>query len=148
MTDAPTATITAAERQKIHSGVGFAISAYTLWGLYAVFFSWLAHVNALEVIAHRAFWSIPVAGAIMLALGRTADIMRVVRSPKLLAIMCLSTLMVTLSWGFFVWGVAQGRALLAPEHDDLDVTQVPGRGRKVPHRRPPRPPSEPCRGCL
>ena len=111
MSDAPTATITAAERQKIHSGVGFAISAYTLWGLYAVFFSWLAHVNALEVIAHRAFWSIPVAGAIMLALGRTADIMRVVRSPKLLAIMCLSTLMVTLSWGFFVWGVAQGRAL-------------------------------------
>jgi chloramphenicol-sensitive protein RarD len=93
------------------AGVGYAVAAYTIWGGYALFFAWLAHVNALEVIAHRAFWSIPVAGAVMLWMGRTQDLRRVMRSPKLFAIMCLSTLMVTLSWGFFVWGVAQGRAL-------------------------------------
>jgi chloramphenicol-sensitive protein RarD len=93
------------------AGVGYAVSAYTIWGGYALFFAWLAHVNALEVIAQRAFWSIPVAGAVMLWMGRTQDLRRVMRSPKLFAVMCLSTLMVTLSWGFFVWGVAQGRAL-------------------------------------
>jgi chloramphenicol-sensitive protein RarD len=93
------------------AGVGYAVAAYTIWGGYALFFAWLAHVNALEVIAHRAFWSIPVAGAVMLWLGRTQDLKRVMRSPRLLGIMCLSTFMVTVSWGFFVWGVGQGRAL-------------------------------------
>jgi len=93
------------------AGVGYAVAAYTIWGGYALFFAWLAHVNALEVIAHRAFWSIPVAGAVMLWLGRTQDLKRVMRSPRLLGIMCLSMFMVTVSWGFFVWGVGQGRAL-------------------------------------
>jgi len=93
------------------TGIAYAVSAYTIWGFYALFFYLLKHVNALEVISHRAFWSIPVAGTVMLAMGRTQDLGRVIRSPKLIAVMCLSTFMVTVSWGFFVWGVAQGRAL-------------------------------------
>ena len=93
------------------AGIMYAVAAYSIWGFYALFFYYLKHVDALEVIAHRAFWSIPVAGAVMLWLGRTQDLGRVMRSPKLLGVMCLSTFMVTVSWGFFVWGVAQGRAL-------------------------------------
>lgn len=93
------------------AGIMYAIAAYSIWGFYALFFYYLKHVNALEVIAHRAFWSIPVAGSVMLWLGRTSDLKRVLRSPRLLAIMGLSTFMVTISWGFFVWGVAEGRAL-------------------------------------
>ena len=93
------------------AGIMYAVAAYSIWGFYALFFYYLKHVDALEVIAHRAFWSIPVAGAVMLWLGRTHDLGRVMRSPKLLGVLCLSTFMVTVSWGFFVWGVGQGRAL-------------------------------------
>jgi chloramphenicol-sensitive protein RarD len=93
------------------AGIMYAVAAYSIWGFYALFFYYLKHIDALEVIAHRAFWSIPVAGAVMLWLGRTHDLGRVMRSPKLLGVLCLSTFMVTVSWGFFVWGVGQGRAL-------------------------------------
>lgn len=105
------ATTTSHAAQRDTAGISFAVAAYTLWGFYALFFYLLKHVNALEVISHRAFWSIPVAGAVLLWMGRTSDLKRVIRSPKLVAVMCLSTAMVTISWGFFVWGVAQGRAL-------------------------------------
>ena len=93
------------------SGIVFAVIAYLLWGTYAGFFALLAHVNALEVVAHRAFWSVPIAAVVMLAVGRTKDVIRVVRTPKLLGLMCMTTLLVTISWGVFVWAVAVGRAL-------------------------------------
>lgn len=93
------------------SGIICALIAYLLWGTYALFFAALAHVNALEVVAHRAFWSIPIAAVVMLVMGRTQDVLRVIQTPKLLALMCLTTLLVTISWGVFVWAVAVGRAL-------------------------------------
>lgn len=93
------------------SGIACAVIAYLLWGTYAGFFSLLAHVNALEIVAHRAFWSVPIAAVVMLVVGRTQDVVRVVRTPKLLGLMCLTTLLVTISWGVFVWAVAVGRAL-------------------------------------
>ncbi len=93
------------------NGIICALIAYLMWGTYAAFFALLAHVNALEVVAHRAFWSIPIAAAVMLAMGRTQDVLRVTKTPKLLGLMCLTTLLVTISWGVFVWAVAVGRAL-------------------------------------
>ena len=93
------------------NGIICALIAYLLWGTYAAFFALLAHVNALEVVAHRAFWSIPIAAAVMLVMGRTQDVLRVLKTPKLLGLMCLTTLLVTISWGVFVWAVAVGRAL-------------------------------------
>ncbi|MEO9877319.1 MAG: EamA family transporter RarD [Anderseniella sp.] len=93
------------------NGIICALIAYLMWGTYAAFFALLAHVNALEVVAHRAFWSIPIAAAVMLVMGRTQDVLRVVKTPKLLGLMCLTTLLVTISWGVFVWAVAVGRAL-------------------------------------
>lgn len=105
------ATSTSDEAATNRSGIICALIAYLLWGTYAAFFSLLAHVNALEVVAHRAFWSIPIAAVVMLVMGRTHDVMRVVKTPKLLALMCLTTVLVTISWGVFVWAVAVGRAL-------------------------------------
>ena len=105
------ATTTSGEAGANRKGIICALIAYLLWGTYAAFFALLAHVNALEVVAHRAFWSIPIAAAVMLAMGRTQDVLRVLKTPKLLAFMCLTTLLVTISWGVFVWAVAVGRAL-------------------------------------
>lgn len=104
-------TSTSDEAVSNRSGIIFALVAYVSWGTYAAFFALLAHVNALEVVAHRAFWSIPIAAAVMLFMGRTQDVIRVVKTPKLLALMCLTTLLVTISWGVFVWAIAVGRTL-------------------------------------
>jgi chloramphenicol-sensitive protein RarD len=91
------------------NGVAFAVLAYVIWGAFAAFFSLLSHVSALEVLAHRAFWSIPVAGAVMLILGRTDGLRRVLRQPRNLGMLTLSMSMVAISWGVFVWGIAAGR---------------------------------------
>lgn len=95
------------------TGVALGICAFSLWGFYGLFFKQLAHISAMEIVAHRGFWSIPVAGIILFAMGRTGDIARSFRNPHILKMLCISTMMVAISWGFFVWAVAQGRTLEA-----------------------------------
>lgn len=95
------------------NGVVLGICAFGLWGFYALFFKQLAHIHPLEVVAHRAFWAVPVAGAILFATGRTRDISRSFANPRLFMMLCVSTLLVSISWGFFVWAVAVERTLEA-----------------------------------
>jgi chloramphenicol-sensitive protein RarD len=95
------------------TGVLLGLCAFSLWGFYALYFKQLAHINPAEVVAHRAFWSVPFAGIILFAMGRTGDIARAFRSPRILGLLCITTLLVTINWGFFVWAVAVDRTLEA-----------------------------------
>ena len=92
-------------------GVVLAVMAYGLWAFYGLFFKQLAHIDPLEVVAQRGFWAVPVAGAILFAMGRTRDIARAFQTPRLMGMLFLSSLMVAISWGFFVWAVGAGRTL-------------------------------------
>ena len=44
----------------------------------------VAHIPSAEVVAHRIVWSVPIAGVLLLLMGRTADI-RALRTPRTLA---------------------------------------------------------------
>ncbi len=94
-------------------GVLFAALAYTIWGTTAAFFQLLGHVRAVEVIAHRALWSIPIALVVLLVLGRTGDMARAFRSPRLLAMLAVTATLVSVNWGFYVWAVTSGRGVEA-----------------------------------
>jgi chloramphenicol-sensitive protein RarD len=92
-------------------GVMLAIAAYGLWAFYGLFFKQFSAIDPLEVVAQRGFWSVPVAGVILFAMGRTGDIVRAFTTPRLMAMLFLSSLMVAISWGFFVWAIGVGRTL-------------------------------------
>lgn len=95
------------------TGILLAVMAYGLWGFYALFFKQLADVSPIEVTAHRALWAVPIAGVVLLILGRTRDIPRVLRTPRLLGLLVLTTCLVTINWGFFVWAVSVHRTVEA-----------------------------------
>ena len=65
-------------------GLGFALSAYVLLGFLPIFMKALAHISPAEVIAHRVIWSLPIAGVVLWATGRTGDLMVALRTPKML----------------------------------------------------------------
>jgi chloramphenicol-sensitive protein RarD len=92
-------------------GFFFALSAYLLWGFLPFYMKAAAHIPAAEVVAHRVVWSVPVAGAILFWLGRTADIKAAVRSPRILAMGALTAALITLNWGIYVWAIGHDRAL-------------------------------------
>jgi chloramphenicol-sensitive protein RarD len=92
-------------------GFLFALSAYTLWGVLPLFLKMVDHIPAVEVVAHRILWSVPIAGAVLLALGRTADVKAAFRSPRTLALAALTASLITVNWGIYVWAIAADRAI-------------------------------------
>ena len=92
-------------------GFVFALLAYFLWGLLPFYMKAVAHVPALEVLAHRIVWSVPVAWVVLVALGRTADLRKALRSPRMLLMALLTAAIISVNWGTYIWAIAQERTV-------------------------------------
>jgi chloramphenicol-sensitive protein RarD len=92
-------------------GFLFALSAYLLWGFLPFYMKAVAHIPAIEVVAHRAVWSLPVAGMVLVWLGRTSDIKRALRTPRTLMMGVLMAALISINWCTYVWAIAVGRTL-------------------------------------
>jgi len=73
----------------------------------------LAHIPTLEVLAHRVIWSVPIALVILAALGRTADLMVALRSPRMLGMAAITAGLISVNWGIDIWSIQTGHALEA-----------------------------------
>ena len=94
-------------------GFAFALTAYLLWGFLPLYMKSLAHIPTLEVLAHRVIWSVPIALVILAALGRTADLMAALRSPRMLGMAAITAGLISVNWGIYVWSIQTGHALEA-----------------------------------
>lgn len=92
-------------------GFAFAVSAYVLWGFLPLYLDAVAHIPVLEVLAHRIVWSVPVAGLVLVVLGRTGDIRAALAQPRMIGQAALTAAAISLNWGVYVWSIAHDRAL-------------------------------------
>ncbi|MEZ5780024.1 MAG: EamA family transporter RarD [Paracoccaceae bacterium] len=92
-------------------GFGYALAAYLLWGFLPIYMKALAHIPPVEVIVHRVIWSVPIAGAVLLATGRTADLARALRSPRMIGMASMTAALISVNWGIYVWAIGSGHAL-------------------------------------
>ncbi len=94
-------------------GFAFALSAYLMWGILPIYMKAISHIPPVEIIAHRALWSVPVAGAVLLILRRVQDIAAAFRSPRVLAMGAVTASLITVNWGTYVWAIANERTVEA-----------------------------------
>lgn len=92
-------------------GLAFAITAYGLWGFLPLYMKLLSHIPATEVVAHRVLWSLPIAAAVLLISSRTAALREALRSPRTLAMGCVTAALISVNWGIYVWAINSGHAL-------------------------------------
>ncbi|MDP0927457.1 EamA family transporter RarD [Paracoccus onubensis] len=92
-------------------GFGFALAAYVLWGLMPLYLKAIAHIPPMEVIAHRALWSLPIAAAVLIWQRRSDEVIAAVKKPRLLAMAALTAALITGNWLTYVWAVANGHTL-------------------------------------
>lgn len=93
------------------AGLGFALGAYILWGFLPLYMKLLSHIGPAEVVAHRIIWSVPIAALVLILLRRTGDLLVALRTPRMLAMGCVSAALITVNWGIYVWAITEGRAL-------------------------------------
>ncbi len=95
------------------SGFLLALAAYLIWGALPLYLHLVNHVPLLEVLAHRVLWSVPVALAVLVLLGRTQDLKRAIVSPRMLAMAGLTAVLVSVNWGVYLYAIQSGRVLEA-----------------------------------
>ncbi|NKM27575.1 EamA family transporter RarD [Rhizobium laguerreae] len=105
------ASVPLAKNEDSPRGFAFALTAYLLWGFLPIYMKAVAHISPAEVIAHRIVWSLPLAGIVLIVLGRTQDIRAALRSPRMLAMAALTASLITVNWGTYVWAIGAGHSL-------------------------------------
>jgi chloramphenicol-sensitive protein RarD len=93
------------------SGVFYAGGAFFIWGIVPLYFSALRAVSPYEIIAHRVLWSMLF---LALLLGFTrgfSEVRAVLRQPRMVAQLALSSALVAGNWLTFVWAVNAGRLM-------------------------------------
>jgi len=101
------------ENRDTPQGLAFAVSAYFLWGFLPLYLKLLDHIPAVEIVAHRILWSVPVAGLVLIVLRRTKDLAVALRTPRMLGMACVTAALVSVNWGVYVWAINTGQALEA-----------------------------------
>lgn len=100
-----------ADHQDTRAGFLLALAAYTIWGFLPFYMKAVAHIPVAEIIAHRVVWSVPIAGAVLVALGRTADLAAALRSPRMIAMAAATAFFITINWGVYIWAIIADRTL-------------------------------------
>jgi chloramphenicol-sensitive protein RarD len=97
--------------QVLPQGLIAAAAAYILWGLFPLYIKQVAHVDAVEIVAHRSAWSLVFVFALLLAWRRTAWVKAALRDRHVLKVFAASALLLGMNWGLYVWAVSAGRIL-------------------------------------
>jgi chloramphenicol-sensitive protein RarD len=93
------------------SGVLYTGGAFFIWGLVPLYFIRLRSVPALEVIAHRVWWSVVFLLLLVRATRGFAEVRAALRQPGLVARLGGTSALVATNWLTFVWAVSAGRIL-------------------------------------
>ena len=95
--------------------LGAALGCYLIWGFVPLYFQAIGHlgVGPWEILAQRIVWSVPAAAIFVLAARQGRQVLRVIRQPKVLAWLALSSVLIAANWVVFIWAVTSNRLLEA-----------------------------------
>ena len=97
----------------LRRGYILGICAYVIWGLFPLYFKAIQAVPPVEIIVHRALWSV-VFGALLLLVWKHPGWLReLLDHPKRFAVLALSGSLIAGNWLVYVWAVNNGRMLEA-----------------------------------
>jgi chloramphenicol-sensitive protein RarD len=100
-------------RRETAAGVLYAGMAFLIWGLSPVYWKAMQAVPALEIVIHRVIWSFFILLALTLAQRRRAEFTEVLKTPRTMLILTVTTLLVSVNWLLYIWAVNAGYMLQA-----------------------------------
>jgi chloramphenicol-sensitive protein RarD len=92
-------------------GLIYGLLAYGLWGLVPLYFTALNSVPPFQILAHRIVWSVVFLAVILSVRRRWPDLLRCLCSPKLLAMLTLSSVLIAVNWYVYIYGVTNNKVI-------------------------------------
>ena len=102
---------TPAPTRRSGAGALYAFGAFLAWGFNPVYFKAVKDVPVVEIVAHRAVWAVLLL-AMVVSVGRQwPAIARALFDRRAMAMLAISTALLSSNWGIYVWAVANNRIL-------------------------------------
>ena len=94
---------------EVKSGVIFALLAYTMWGVFPVYFKWIDSVAPTEVLVHRVIWAVPFGALIIAARHQWREVRAAFVNRSMLFWLALAALCISVNWLIYIWAVQNER---------------------------------------
>src|SRR6478672_1643096 len=86
-------------------GVLLGLTAWTMWGFFPLYWPMLEPAGAVEILAHRIFWSLVVTLGVVLVLRKRASLRATIADRRTRRVLAVAAVLITVNWGTYIWGV-------------------------------------------
>ena len=91
----------------------FGVSAYSLWGAFPLYWPLLEPANALEIVSHRAVWTLVFCFIVLAATKALKSTLATLKRPKVAAKLFLTSVLISINWLVYIWATNNGHVVEA-----------------------------------
>jgi chloramphenicol-sensitive protein RarD len=84
-------------------GLLFGVSAYSLWGLFPLYWPLLEPANALEIVSHRAVWTLVFCFIVLASTKALKATLATLKRPQVAAKLLLTSILISINWLVYIW---------------------------------------------
>ena len=92
----------------MNKGILAGIGAYTLWGLFPVYWRLLENDPAIEILAHRMVWSLLFMAALISVQREWHSLIAILHNRRTVLVYTLAAVILALNWFTYIWAVNAG----------------------------------------
>ncbi len=99
------------EQRKTRAGLGYGLAAYTMWGVFPIYFRALTHVSPWVIVGHRIIWSAVFLSIIVSLRREWPLLLPVVRQRRNLWLLAAGGVLIAVNWLVFIHSVVTRQVL-------------------------------------
>ena len=92
----------------MNAGIWYALGAYAAWGFFPVYWKWLHHVPAPQLLGHRILWSFLSLVVVIAASRKWEELRLAIRDRRILRSYAAASVLIGINWLMYVWAVNAG----------------------------------------
>ena len=92
-------------------GLFYAVGAFSLWGMSPVFWKFLGHVPAVDILGQRVVWTFGCVILILVVRRSFGRMIEAAASRRVLGLECLAAVLVSSNWLLWVWAVTSDHVI-------------------------------------
>ena len=94
-----------AARRATRAGLFYGLGAYSLWGVFPLYFHALAQVAPWIILCHRIAWSVLFLGLVVSVRGEWNALRPILRSRRNILLLSAGSVLIALNWLIFIYAV-------------------------------------------
>jgi chloramphenicol-sensitive protein RarD len=94
-----------ARRRSSRAGLAYGLAAYSMWGVFPLYFHLLSAVAPWIVLCHRIFWSVLFLALVVSVRGEWKAIRPILRNRRNMLFLSAGGVLIALNWLIFIYGV-------------------------------------------